>query len=122
MPDETAANSAPANRIENRNVEWLKPTQFQPGQSGNPSGRPKKKPITEMYEQMLEDPEFIQQFKESVKKAVRKGQMAMVLQAKEMAERVEGKVSQSVEVSGELRLSLSERMQKARARKSNHNG
>lgn len=88
---------------------------FKPGQSGNPTGRPKKKPLTELYEQMLNDPELTPVIRKAVKSAISKGQMAMVLQLREMAERVEGKVTQPVEV--DINLSLSERMQRARERR-----
>lgn len=87
---------------------------FQPGQSGNPSGRPKKKPITALYEDMLNDPELEGVIRKAVRSAIGKGQMAMVLQLKEMAERVEGKVTQPVDV--EMNVSLFDRMQKARER------
>lgn len=91
--------------------------QWKPGQSGNPSGRPKKKPITEMYERLLADPKNIEAIEAAVAKALSKGQMAMVLQLKEMTDRVEGKVSQPVEVEGSLAIhTLSERMIKARER------
>lgn len=98
-------------------ADWLKPYHFKPGQSGNPGGRPKKKPITELYEQILVNPEHLQAIEAAIVKALKRGQMAMVLLLREMAERVEGKVAQPVD--GDLNvttLSLSERMQKARQR------
>ena len=49
-------------------------------------------------------------------KAVGSGKMTMVLQLREMAERVEGKVTQPVEMNGELALTISERLSKARER------
>lgn len=97
--------------------EALRQNLWQPGQSGNPSGRPKKKPITEIYEKILSDPKNLEIVEKSVIKALSKGQMAMVLQLREMAERVEGKVAQPVEMSGELQVrTLSERMARARER------
>lgn len=88
---------------------------FMPGQSGNPTGRPKKKPITELYEAMLNDPELLDVAKDAIRRAISKGSMAMVLQLKEMAERVEGKVTQPIEADVTIS-SLAERMQKARER------
>jgi hypothetical protein len=90
----------------------LKP--FKPGQSGNPSGRPKKKPITEMYERILSDPRNVAAVEKAVVKALRKGQMAMVLQLREMAERVEGKVTQPIEAN--VTVNLAEAIAEARKR------
>lgn len=95
----------------------MEANKWQKGQpSPNPGGRPKKKPITALYEEILSDPAFIEKARKSVEAMVTSGRMVGQLQLKEMAERVEGKVSQSIEVNGELTLSLSERMQKARER------
>jgi hypothetical protein len=93
-------------------VENLKP--FKPGQSGNPSGRPKKKPITEMYERILNDPKAIAALEKAVKKALSKGQMAMVLQLKEMTDRVEGKVTQPIEA--DISVNLADAIAQARKR------
>lgn len=93
----------------------MEAAKWKPGQSGNPTGRPKKKPITELYEEMLNDPELVGVAREAIRNAIRKGSMAMVLQLKEMAERVEGKVVQPIDA--DLNIStLAERMQKARER------
>lgn len=99
--------------------EAAEPYKWKPGQSGNPGGRPKKKPVTELYERMLADPEFLAVAEMAAKKAIAKGSMAMVLQLKEMAERVEGKVTQPVEADINLHLSLAERMKKASERAAN---
>jgi hypothetical protein len=87
---------------------------WQPGQSGNPGGRPKKKPITEMYEKMLEDPEFAAITEAAIRKAVSKGSMAMVLQLKEMTDRVEGKVTQPIEA--DVTVNLADAIAEARKR------
>jgi hypothetical protein len=89
---------------------------WQPGESGNPGGRPKKKPLTELYEKILNDPEQMKSLESAVIKSLKRGQMAMVLQLREMAERVEGKITQPVEVNGEIALTISERMKKAEER------
>ena len=88
--------------------------QWKPGQSGNPGGRPKKKPITELYEKMLADPVLLDAIEDAVKKAVSKGSMAMVLQLKEMAERVEGKITQPIEAT--VNVSATETVRKVRER------
>jgi len=92
----------------------LDPYKWKPGESGNPSGRPKKKPITEMYEQILSDPKNLAAIKQAVQIALNKGQMAMVLQLREMAERVEGKVTQPIEAN--VTVNLSDAIAEARKR------
>lgn len=96
-----------AGRIEN-----LKP--WPKGQSGNPGGRPRRRPLTELYEELLNDPELLSKVRTAVMEAVSKGQMAMVLQLKEMADRVEGKVTQPVEAN--VNGGLAERLETARRR------
>lgn len=90
------------------------PFKFKPGQSGNPGGRPKKRPITEIYERILEDPKNVGLIEKMVIKMLRQGKMASQLQLKEMAERVEGKITQPVEV--EINMTLAQRMDKAKSR------
>lgn len=90
------------------------PYKWQPGQSGNPGGRPKKKPITELYEEILNDPEQIAILRTSIVKALSKGQMAMVLQLKEMTDRVEGKVTQPIEA--DVTVNLADAIAEARKR------
>jgi hypothetical protein len=87
---------------------------WQPGQSGNPSGRPKKKAITEMYERILNDPEHIKAIELATVKALRAGNMAMVLQLREMADRTEGKVTQPIEA--EISVNLADAIALARKR------
>lgn len=111
-----AGNSEQSSDLKAKRLANIAPHKFQPGQSGNPSGRPKKKPLTELYEQILNDPAMQPIIRKAVKSAISRGQMAMVLQLREMAERVEGKVTQQVEVNGDLHLTLSERMAKAEER------
>lgn len=73
---------------------------FQPGVSGNPGGRPKKKPITEMFERLLEKTENIKEIEQSVMETLKSKGMAKVLLLDKMADRVEGKVKDEIEVSG----------------------
>lgn len=100
-PIESSQNSEPISEAKARSLANLKP--FQPGQSGNPGGRPKKTPITDLYQEILNDPANMETFKQAVIKAVNSGRMSSMFQLKEMAERVEGKVTQSLEVKTELR-------------------
>jgi len=85
-------------------VENLKPHNWKPGQSGNPGGRPKKKPLTELYESILADPKNIAVIQKVVLATLRKGNMAMVLLLREMAERVEGKVTLPIEADVTMNL------------------
>jgi hypothetical protein len=87
---------------------------WKPGESGNPAGRPKRKLITEMYEEILNDPEHIAAIKEATVKSLRKGNMAMVLQLKEMADRTEGKVTQPIEA--DVTVNLADAIAEARKR------
>lgn len=93
-------------------MENLKP--WPKGTSGNPGGRPRRKLLTELYEELLNDPEFLSKVRAAVTESVSKGQMAMVLQLKEMADRVEGKVSQPINAN--VNMGLSERLEAARRR------
>lgn len=107
--NETLTGNSKKNR---GRVENLTP--FKPGQSGNPSGRPKKKPLTEMYEGILNDPEEMAKIRASVVKALVKGNMAMVLQLREMTDRVEGKVTQPIEA--DITVNLADAIAEARKR------
>lgn len=84
--------------------EALERNLWKPGQSGNPSGRPKKKPITEMYERILNDPKHLEAIQKATVNALLKGNMAMVLQLREMTDRIEGKVTQPIEASVTMNL------------------
>lgn len=94
--------------------ESLEKNKWKPGQSGNPSGRPKKKPITEMYERILNDPKNIANIEKATVIALRKGNMAMVLQLREMADRTEGKVTQPIEA--DISVNLADAIAEARKR------
>jgi len=53
---------------------------------------------------------------QAIVRVLKRGQMAMVLLLREMAERVEDKVTQPIEADVNVLMALSERMQKARER------
>ena len=67
-----------------------------------------------MYERILDDPEAIAEIEKALKSALRKGQMAMVLQLKEMTDRVEGKVTQPI--TADVTVNLSDAIHAARKR------
>lgn len=91
------------------------PYKWKPGQTGNAGGRPKKKPITEMFEKMLEDAETHDSIANAMLKifSERSG-IAKVMLLKDMADRVEGKVSQPIE--GDLTVTLADAIAEARKR------
>jgi hypothetical protein len=101
-PRDTTGNSEEIKDSKARSLANLKP--FKPGQSGNPSGRPHKKPVTEMYERIFADPIAMKALEKSIKKALSKGQMAMVLQLREMTDRVEGKIVQPIDAQVSMNL------------------
>lgn len=102
--------------LQQQRIERLRPFAWKPGESGNPGGRPKRKPITEFYQQIVDDPAFAETFRQSVMKQLQKGSMVSAFTLKEMADRVEGRVTEKVEVNGDVALSIAARMQRARER------
>ena len=87
---------------------------FMPGQSGNPSGRPVRKPVTDLYMEIFDDPEAMAELRTAIKRALSKGQMAMVLQLREMTDRVEGKVTQPIQA--DVTVNLADAIAQARKR------
>lgn len=112
MPTKKSTGNSEKNR--EKRLANLKP--FKPGQSGNPSGRPKKTPITSIYEKIFDDPANLEKIEESILATILAGRMGSVLTLKEAAERLEGKVKQGMEHSGEIALTLADRMKKAAER------
>ena len=110
---EIGGNTEQSTDSEARRLANLRPP-WKPGESGNPSGRPKKKPITEMFERIFSDPELVTQFESAVVRSITKGGMAGVMYMKDAADRLEGKVTQPLDV--DLNFSLAARMAKARER------
>lgn len=85
--------------------ESLKPFCFQPGESGNPSGRPKKKPISDAYAAILNNPADAKKLAQAQFDKACAGDTSA---AKEIADRVEGKVMQGIRMEGELGLTTEE--------------
>ena len=72
------------------------------GVSGNPGGRPKQKPITDLCEEIINHPETREKIKQQVIQTLTSRGMAGVLLLREIGERVEGKVTQGIELSGSI--------------------
>jgi hypothetical protein len=72
---------------------------FKKGQSGNPSGRPKKRPITEIYQEILELTKNKDLIRKTILGVLKSKRMASILMLREMAERVEGKVPDELQVT-----------------------
>lgn len=89
-----------------------KATRWKPGQSGNPSGRPVHKPITEIFQELFDSGEIREEIKQRVRKTLTEKGMAGVLLLRESAERIEGKVEQTVELN--VNVSLAERIAERR--------
>ena len=110
MPENTRKKHALTPEMEER--IW------KPGVSGNPGGRPKKKPITDRYEALLEQalPDELRlalklQTGATYGDAIVLGQARSALKgktdaAKEIADRVEGKVTEQVELSGGAQITI----------------
>ena len=106
------AENTPRNK--RRLTPKMEAMKWKPGQTGNAGGRPAKKPITEMYERILNDPANLALIEEAVGKALTRGNMAMVLQLKEMSDRVEGKVTQPIQA--DVTVNLADAIAAARKR------
>ena len=93
---------------------------WMPGQSGNPGGRPKRTLLTDVFEEMLEeklaDPDAREAFKKAHWEKLLSRTVVSSMTLEKILDRTEGKVSQPVAISGELSVSLSEEIRKARQR------
>ena len=76
-----------------------KDTQFKPGVSGNPGGKLPKSLLQRRLEEVANDDKFVEQAIESICKRVRQTNMAGVLETRELLDRVEGKVTQAVDMN-----------------------
>jgi hypothetical protein len=74
---------------------------FMPGQSGNPTGiAGRKRPVTEIYEELLEDGVTKDDIKKALRSIIKSKSSATVQFLKEAADRVEGKPTERVELTG----------------------
>lgn len=97
--DERAVGNLQVTGMKRGNPNWKKgqsanpAKQFKPGQSGNPGGRPKKKPLTEAYERILLRPGEADRVAKAMHESACCGDVRAAI---EMADRVEGKVTQPI--------------------------
>src|SRR4029077_13594578 len=68
------------------------------GVSGNPKGRPKSKPITDMLRVIFDNPENVEEIRENVARTLKSKGMAGVILLNHIADRLEGKVPDELEV------------------------
>jgi hypothetical protein len=110
------------NSVNNSGVANIVPHQFKPGQSGNPGGRPKKQPITDYLIDQLDQPIpevmkvklppiFVEVYGTEATfgqvlafKLVAQGLKGDMQAAKEILDRVEGKVTKKLEHTGSFTL------------------
>ena len=82
----------PQEQDKKRKYEWLKPTAFQPGKSGNPGGRPKGSKSLKTYAK-----EYLLSLPDDEKLKYMKG-----MDKKDIWEMAEGKAKQDLDIQGEL--------------------
>lgn len=101
------------------NGQWQKGISGNPEkqfQLGNQAAAGRRGAITKLFEEIFESSEDIAAVKQQIIKTLTSKGMAGVLMLKEAAERIEGKVTQPMEIEGEIRVSVTEAMAKARER------
>jgi hypothetical protein len=96
--DKLAGNSGESTQVRVIGRPWVK------GQSGNPAGRPKKSPVTEIFQELLDEGVTREAIKEQIKQTLTSRGMAGVLLLKEAAERIEGRVTQEIEMHVDVAL------------------
>lgn len=100
-----------------RSLANLKP--WAKGQSGNPAGRPKTPAISEIYLEIFDDPKMREAIKQQAYKTMSAAGMAGVLERREAAERLEGKVKENVDMNLSGNLILSEVIAERRKKRGN---
>lgn len=90
------------------------------GVSGNPGGRRKKPAVTKMFENIFDDKRLFNEIQDSMALTLKSGRMSAVLLLREAAERLEGKVTQPVEVDAHINVSLAAMIQERRKKRGKH--
>lgn len=91
--------------------------QFQPG---NQAAVGRRGAITKLFEEIFESSEDIAAVKQQIIKTLTSKGMAGVLMLKEAAERIEGKVTQPVEIDGTLQMTVASAIAEGRKRAEIH--
>ena len=89
--------------------EWLEPHQWKPGQSGNPGGRPKTKQVRNALQKLVDELGL----EPAVRAIYTKATEGDVSAFKEIADRLDGKVTQPIggdDESDPIRVSAIERL------------
>lgn len=101
--------------VQNNQVTTKRNYGFQPGKSGNPGGRPKKKPITEIFERILADTGNVKEVERAIMATLKSAGMAKVLLLDKITDRLEGKVSDHLDI--DVRVGISEQVERFRQRR-----
>lgn len=78
--------------------------------NGNAGGRPKKREISKIYEKYLKKGVNRRRIISMIDRVIDKGNMAAILQLREMAERTEGKVLQELQINEKLEILTDEQL------------
>jgi hypothetical protein len=83
---------------EKREKQLANLQKFEPGKSGNPGGRPKRKPFLEAIEKHIADhPEDVAA---AIRQAFAKAKSGELPHLRELADRIDGPVTQKQEITG----------------------
>lgn len=96
---------------------------FQPGQSGNPNGRPKSKPFKDALQRALkaagDDKDALELIAQALAAKAMSGDVPAI---KELADRLDGKVTQPIGGDDESPITVVNKIERVLVRPSNQNG
>jgi hypothetical protein len=91
------------------------PTRFAPGISGNPSGRPKEAYISKRWKRMFRKKAILKEVDEITMDVLRSRRMSSVLLLREIIDRLEGSVGDTLDVN--VNVAYADAVARIRARK-----